>query len=457
MENYITLSALQGQLRTVIEQYAGGAHWVVAEISECKVNYSGHCYLELVERQTNGKAPVAQARAVIWSSTYKLISGYFRFQTGTDLNAGMKVLVKCTVSYHPVYGLSLVISDIDPAYTLGETERLRRQTIAQLQEEGVFEMNKTLALPDVPQRIAVISSAKAAGYRDFMQEIDASPYRFELTLFGAVVQGDAAEDSIVGALDAIAGREAEFDAVVIIRGGGSTSDLGCFDNYRLCAYIAQFPLPVITGIGHDKDVSVADMVAHTALKTPTAVAAYLVDCAAEMETRLDSLYETLTGQARQTLIQESNRLENAGLLLSTRTVQQLHTGMARLDSLRSRLRIAATERLTNELRRCASFGTQVSQCTAQRLTAGEARMRYARERLASAAEGVIERTRSRLELLQVSIDAASPRRILSRGYAIVRGVRSVTEVRTGQSLRIELQDGTLHANVTSKIPSHPNG
>ena len=457
MENYITLSALQGQLRTVIEQYAGGAHWVVAEISECKVNYSGHCYLELVERQTNGKAPVAQARAVIWSSTYKLISGYFRFQTGTDLNAGMKVLVKCTVSYHPVYGLSLVISDIDPAYTLGETERLRRQTIAQLQEEGVFEMNKTLALPDVPQRIAVISSAKAAGYRDFMQEIDASPYRFELTLFGAVVQGDAAEDSIVGALDAIAGREAEFDAVVIIRGGGSTSDLGCFDNYRLCAYIAQFPLPVITGIGHDKDVSVADMVAHTSLKTPTAVAAYLVDCAAEMEARLDSLYETLTGQARQTLIQESNRLENAGLLLSTRTVQQLHTGMARLDSLRSRLRIAATERLTNEQRRCASFGTQVSQCTAQRLTAGEARMRYAREQLAAAAEGLIERTRSRLELLQVSIDAASPRRILSRGYAIVRGVRSVTEVHTGQSLRIELQDGTLHANVTSKIPSHPNG
>ena len=182
-----------------------------------------------------------------------------------------------------------------------------------------------------------------------------------------------------------------------------------------------------------------------------------VSCPPERGPPLASLYEPLPGQPRQPLTQESNRLENAGLLLSTRTVQLLHTGMARLDSLRSRLRIAATERLINELRRCASFGTQVSQCTAQRLTAGEARMHYARERLAAAAEGVIERTRSRLELLQVSIDAASPRRILSRGYAIVRGVRSVTEVHTGQSLRIELQDGTLHANVTSKIPSHPNG
>ena len=457
MENFITLSALQGHLRAVIEQYAGRAQWVVAEISECKVNYAGHCYLELVERPDNGKAPVAQARAVIWSSSYKMISGYFRFQTGSDLSAGMKVLVKCTASYHPVYGLSLVVSDIDPAYTLGETERLRRQTIAQLEEEGVFGMNKDFELPDVLQRIAVISSAKAAGYRDFMQELEASPYRFDVRLFAAVVQGDAAENSIIGALEAIAEQADEFDAAVIIRGGGSTSDLGCFDNYRLCAYIAQLPLPVITGIGHDKDVSVADMVAHTSLKTPTAVAAFLVNRAAETNARLDDLYEETTDRARQTLMMEANRLENAGLLLASRSTGLLHTDMARLEKLKNGVRYAANERLDDERRRCSSFATRLGQHSARRLATAQAWTGYALQRLAAAAEGAAGRQRTRLELLEVSVTAASPRRILSRGYAIVRGVRSAGQVEVGQPVEIELRDGVLGANIISKSTHKKNG
>lgn len=457
MENFITLSALQGHLRAVIEQYAGGAQWVVAEISECKVNYAGHCYLELVERQDNGKAPAAQARAVIWASSYKMISGYFRFQTGSDISAGMKVLVKCTVSYHSVYGLSLVISDIDPAYTLGETERLRRQTIALLQEEGVFDMNKDFDLPDVVQRIAVISSPKAAGYRDFMQELNTSPYRFEVTLFASVMQGDAAEGSIVDALDAVAERGEEFDAVVIIRGGGSTSDLGCFDNYRLCAYIAQFPLPVVTGIGHDKDVSVADMVAHTSLKTPTAVAAFLVGRAAEMDARLEDLYEEITDFAQQALMMETNRLENAGLLLASRSTGLLHEGVARLDKLKNGLRFATADRFTAERRRCASFGTLVAQYSTQRLSAGTAWAEYAFQRLGAAAAGAISRRQARLELLDVSVAAASPKRILSRGYAIVRGVQHAAEVKIGQSVEIELQDGVLGADIISKSIRKHNG
>lgn len=457
MENFITLSALQGHLRAVIEQHAGGAQWVVAEISECKVNYAGHCYLELVERQDNGKAPLAQARAVIWASSYKMISGYFRFQTGSDISAGMKVLVKCTVSYHPVYGLSLVISDIDPAYTLGETERLRRQTIAQLQEEGVFEMNKDFELPHVLQRIAVISSPKAAGYRDFMQELKASPYRFEVKLFASVMQGDAAEGSIVDALDAVAGQGDEFDAVVIIRGGGSTSDLGCFDNYRLCAYIAQFPLPVVTGIGHDKDVSVADMVAHTSLKTPTAVAAFLVARAGEVHARLEGLYAEITDYARQKLMMEANRLENAGLLLGSRSTGLLHGGMARLDNLRNGLRFAANERLTGERRRLSSAGTLLAQYSTQRLGAGQGWADYALQRLTAASEGVVTRRRSQLELLEVSVQAMSPKRILSRGYAIVRGVKRAADVQPGQRLSIELRDGALEANVISKSIHKRNG
>ena len=457
MENFITLSALQGHLRAVIEQYAGGAQWVVAEISECKVNYAGHCYLELVERPDNGKAPVAQARAVIWASSYKMISGYFRFQTGSDISPGMKVLLKCTVSYHPVYGLSLVISDIDPAYTLGETERLRRQTIAQLQEEGVFDMNKDFELPEVLQRIAVISSPKAAGYRDFMQELNASPYRFDVKLFASVMQGDAAEGSIVDALDAVAETGDEFDAVVIIRGGGSTSDLGCFDNYRLCAYIAQFPLPVVTGIGHDKDVSVADMVAHTSLKTPTAVAAFLVARAAEMHARVEDLYEETTGLAQQMLMMEANRLENAGLLLVSRTTGLLHGGMARLDKLKEELRFAVSERLAGARRRCSSYGTLLGQYSTQRLSAAGSWAEYAFQRLGVASKGMIMRLRSQLELLEVSAEAASPRRILSRGYAIVRGVKNAAEAEVGQSVEIELQDGVLGADIISKSIHKRNG
>lgn len=457
MENFVTLSALQGHLRAVIEQYAGGAQWVVAEISECKVNYAGHCYLELVERQDNGKAPVAQARAVIWSSSYKMISGYFRFQTGSDIGAGMKVLVKCTVSYHPVYGLSLVISDIDPAYTLGETERIRRQTIAQLQEEGVFGMNKDFELPDVLQRIAVISSSKAAGYRDFMQELNASPYRFEVRLFASVMQGEAAEGSIVDALDAVAEQGDGFDAVVIIRGGGSTSDLGCFDNYRLCAYVAQFPLPVITGIGHDKDVSVADMVAHTSLKTPTAVAAFLVARAGEMHGRLEGLYEEVTGFAQRMLMMEANRLENAGLLLASRSTGLLHGSVARLDKLRSGLRFAAGERLSGERRRCSSFATSLAQCSTRRLAAGQAWADYAFQQFLTASGGAVQRQRARLELLEVSVLAVSPKRILSRGYAIVRGVKRAADVQPGQLLAVELQDGAVEANVISKSIHKKNG
>lgn len=433
MEQFIALSELQEQIRVALMRQAGEAQWVVAEISEAKVNYAGHCYLELVERPERAKAPVAQARGVIWASTYKMISGYFRFQTGSDLEAGMKVLIKCNVSYHPVYGLSLNISDIDPAYTIGETERIRRQTIAQLQEEGVFDMNRDFELPAVVQRIAVISSARAAGYQDFVEQLESSGYRFDLKLFAAVMQGDSAEESIVKALDKIAAHDAEFEAVVLIRGGGSTSDLGAFDNYRICSYIAQFPLPVITGIGHDKDVSVADMVAHTALKTPTAVAAFLIDGAREVHGVLETLYEAVTGQAVQFLVQESARLENASLVLENRTGRLIHSEMNRIESLRHELRIRTSNRLVAETR---GLG-------------------HIKEQVRAAAEGLLVRQRSKLDWLEVSVAAASPKRILERGYAIIRQedgkvLLLAADAVPGESVGIEMRDGTVTAQVKTK-------
>ena len=245
---YITLSELQRRVRQALEERFALPLWVSAEIAEVKVNYSGHCYLELVEKGEGDGVPKAQARAVIWRSQYARIAAYFEAETGQRLAAGMRILAKATVNYHELYGFSLQLLDVDPAYTLGDMERQRQQTIARLQAEGVWEMNRQQAMPAVVQRIAVVSSSRAAGYQDFCNELAKSPYRFCLTLFDAVVQGAAAEDSIVDALSRIAAAGEAFDAVVMIRGGGSSSDLNCFNAYRLCNHVAQFP--ATGGDGH---------------------------------------------------------------------------------------------------------------------------------------------------------------------------------------------------------------
>ena len=242
---YITLSELQRRVRQVLEERFALPLWVSAEIAEVKVNYSGHCYLELVEKGEGDGVPKAQARAVIWRSQYARIAAYFEAETGQRLAAGMRILAKATVNYHELYGFSLQLLDVDPAYTLGDMERQRQQTIARLQAEGVWEMNRQQAMPAVVQRIAVVSSSRAAGYQDFCNELAKSPYRFCLTLFDAVVQGAAAEDSIVDALSRIAAAGEAFDAVVMIRGGGSSSDLNCFNAYRLCNHGYYCDLPYV--------------------------------------------------------------------------------------------------------------------------------------------------------------------------------------------------------------------
>ena len=277
MQNHLTLSQLQKLVKATLDEAFALPVWVSAEIAEIKINYSGHCYLELVEKGGDNGVPLSQARAVIWRTAYARIAGYFEAETGQRLAAGIRILARVMISYHELYGFSLNILDIDPTFTLGDMERQRQITIERLQREGVWDINRENPLPQVVQRIAIVSSRQAAGYQDFCKELGKSPYAFSLTLFDAFMQGAGAEDSIVAALDAVADRMDDFDAVVLIRGGGSASDLNCFNAYRLCAHIAQFPLPILTGIGHDKDTSVADMVAHTALKTPTAVAGWLVE------------------------------------------------------------------------------------------------------------------------------------------------------------------------------------
>ncbi len=407
---YITLSELQHRIKAAVEGALALPLWVVAEVSELKVNYSGHCYLELIEKSepTRGGTPIprAQVRAVIWRSQWGMLSSYFQSQTGSALAAGMKIMAKVVVSYHELYGLSLQITDIDPSYTLGEVERQKQMTIAQLQRDGVWDMNRSLSLPRPLQRIAVVSSAAAAGYRDFCNELREGGYAFITTLFDAVVQGASAEESICAALDEVAEQQERFDAVVIIRGGGSASDLSCFNSYRLCSYVAQFPLPVITGIGHDKDTSVTDMVAHTPLKTPTAVAAWLTD-----------------GMARE---------------------------MAWLDEAAYRLAdlaVAATQRARVRVERMAA---DVEREALRYCDRGSARLAMLREQLVSAVGRGLERQRALLDRAAEVVEARSPEKILRLGFAVVRlDGRAVTSAEglSGREVDIQLAKGSIKAEV----------
>ena len=300
MKHY-SLSELCRLVETSLQTTLPDTYWVCAEISSVSKK-SGHGYFELVEKGNNGIF-AAKLRATCWSNIYSMLSAYFMQETGLPLSIGMQILVEVEITFHAVYGLSLNIVNVDPRYTLGDIARQRQLTIQQLQDEGIMDMQGALTMPSLPQRIAIISSADAAGYGDFFDQLQHSGFRFQTTLFSAIMQGDNAEQSILQALHAIAEQEEQYDAVVIIRGGGASSDLSCFDNYILCAVCAQFPLPVVTGIGHTRDISILDMVAHLAFKTPTAVAAYFIELLSNQCERIVTLRTRLLHTAeRQILI-----------------------------------------------------------------------------------------------------------------------------------------------------------
>lgn len=354
-ESCITLYDLQRMVRTTVEECFATPLWVSAEISELKVNRSGHCYLNLVEKGNSEGAPRAEARAVIWRNNYTQIDAMFREATGSPLSSGIGVLVRVVVTYHEIYGFSLQIIDLDPNYTLGDVERRRRETIERLKEDGVWDMNRELSLPRPLLRIAVVSSATAAGYRDFMTEIGSSPFKFAITLFEATMQGEGAEESVVNALSAIAERESDFDIAVIIRGGGSTSDLALFDSYRIALYVTQMPMAVITGIGHDKDVSVVDMVAHYMCKTPTAVGAFLVDSAtAELNTIYDLATE-LRQLSEQMLNNQSSYLTQRKLELCHLASQNISNHNHNLSAIEQSIKELSSHIIATEEQRIESF------------------------------------------------------------------------------------------------------
>ena len=297
----LTLSELCAEINEVLDDSLASSYWVKAEISSLSEK-GGHLYLELVE----GK--LAKMRATCWAGNKELLLAYFKSETGQALQAGMAVLVEVEVQYHAVYGLSLSIIGIEPGYTVGDLARQRQQTIAQLQADGLMDAQQLLPLPTLIRRIAVISSPDAAGYGDFIHQLEQSPYRFVTQLFGATMQGEGAEKSIIAALEQIESVDT-FDCIVIIRGGGATTDLNCFDRYTLCAVCAQSSLPILTGIGHTRDVSVLDMIAREALKTPTAVAVWLIHRIDDQVTRITDLTIRLQRTAERQLLIRRHKVE----------------------------------------------------------------------------------------------------------------------------------------------------
>ena len=372
----LSLYDLNALVRRSLEQCLPDEYWVQAELGDVRTNSTGHCYLEFIQKDPRSNNLIAKARGTIWANVYRLLKPYFEESTGQAFVSGIKVLVQVTVSFHELYGYSLTVQDIDPTYTLGDMARRRREILKQLEEEGVLTLNKELEMPVLPQRIAVVSSPTAAGYGDFCHQLknNSRGFFFHTELFPALMQGDRVEESVLSALDAILNRQEDFDAVVIIRGGGATSDLSGFDTYLLAAACAQFPLPIITGIGHERDDTVLDSVAHTRVKTPTAAAEYLINC---MDLAADEL-EVL--------------------------ISQLH------ESVRSRL--------TEEHRKLISYRNRIPSAVVRRVSDAKLALLTTQKDISLAVQTLLSRQRHRLELLQQRLADASPEKMLARGYSI---------------------------------------
>jgi exodeoxyribonuclease VII large subunit len=317
MNEKLSLTELQLIIKDSLYMALPDMYWVIAEISEIKENYNGHCYLELVEKLPDEVSIRSRVKAVIWSSRYRFLKSFFESSTGESLREGLKILVRAKIEYHEIYGLSLVINDIDPAFTMGEMALKRQQILKKLEEEGVLTMNKDLDFPAIPQRIAIISSRNAAGYTDFMKHLTGNNYGyvFYTALIETAMQGIETEAGVVKALEKIAGHLEKFDLAVIIRGGGSQTDLSWFDNYNIAYYITQFPLPVITGIGHEKDLTVTDIVAYRSLKTPTAVADYLIECMNNAEVRLLEMSKDIIDKSQFILNESKMRIDSCRIKL----------------------------------------------------------------------------------------------------------------------------------------------
>lgn len=431
MMEALSLYELNNLVRCRLEDTFVDEYWVQAELSDVRSNATGHCYLELIEKDERSNSLIARARAMIWNSTYRLLRPYFEQETGQAFVSGLKVLVRVTVTFHELYGYSLTIVDIDPSYTLGDMARRRREILRQLEEEGVLTLNKELDMPLLPRKIAVISSATAAGYGDFCNQLAGNPYGYVFypVLFPAMMQGDRIEETIISALNRIYEHQDFWDVVVIIRGGGATSDLSGFDSYLLAANCAQFPLPVITGIGHERDDTVIDAVAHTRVKTPTAAAEYLI---ARMH------------DADLALCEQNDRLLQGVSLKLEREKQRLERNSSRLPLLFSGYRIREEKKLSG-------FEHRMQTALHARIMERRYKMEQLLQRIPFLLSSRIEKEKHHLQLLEQQVQASSPEKLLKRGYSITlkdgKALTDASQVKPGDRIVTRVLHGEIRSIV----------
>lgn len=426
MENALTLYELNSLVVELIDKVMPSSYWVEAEIADARES-KGHLYLELIEKDESTNIPIARASAKCWRSSWLMIGPHFERVAGVKLRAGLQIMIQVHAQFHAQYGFSWIIDDINPEYTMGSMARKRNEIIAQLKSEGVFELQRELCLPLFAQRIAVISSASAAGYGDFCNQLQHNEYgfRFQMQLFQAFMQGEQVEQSIVAALNLISTKEDDFDCVVIIRGGGATADLSSFDTLVLAENVANFPLPVITGIGHERDESILDMVAHTRVKTPTAAAAFLID----------HLAATL------------NRIEQAQVSIQRMVEHRIQHEKLHLQQLSTHIPILFSMVKNRENARLDDYWHALLQRVMLHLQQSKMRVELLSNKVIPATTNKLMAEQHKLQLLEQRVDGVNPERMLRLGYSLTYKngyvLRNVNEVKAGDEITTRLEGGII--------------
>lgn len=456
MRDEFSLSELLVRVKEVVARALPGKVWVRAEIHSVSRPASGHCYLELVEKGSGrGAMFKAKATAAIWANRWSVLRPYFREATGRELQEGMAVLVCVRVSFSELYGMNLTVEDIDPTYTLGEVELRRKQTIDRLVKEGMLDMNKELPMPKVLKRLAVVSAEGAAGFGDFMKSLQESRFDVRVTLYPAPMQGDAAAEGIIVAMEQIhadveygvmnevqcvdgaglfaageAGGSVGYDAVLILRGGGSVADLACFDDYELAVNIAQFPLPVLVAVGHERDTHVCDMVAAVSVKTPTALAGFVLDGFSEALSYIDNMCEEVKSALRERFMNERMRTDRVAQRAASASLLRCRTGKAALGATAAKLSLVLRNR----------FRT------------GALELEQMKRRLLPAVHYRLRNEDNRLEMLKLRVEKGDPRTLLRSGYVIAmdgerRVLNSAATLSKGTSLQLMFADGQADVEV----------
>jgi len=438
--------------RVVNEEIFPSPVWVVAEISEMKAARTGHCYLELIDKR-NEKI-VAKSRATIWNNRCALLKDYFEEKTGSQLKEGIKVLFLTEVRFHEVYGLSLNIIDIDPSFTIGELAKEREEVIRRLTEEGVIDLNKEISLPVVIQRIAVISSDSAAGYEDFVNTLNNNSYgfEFEITLFKSLLQGDEAVNDIINALDEVYANYEAFDVLVIIRGGGSKIDLSVFDSYDLAFQISQFPLPVITGLGHTKDVSVVDLVAHTSMKTPTAAAEFIISHNEEFLYKLNSLSIRLVNTSREFFSEHETKLKLLPERLKRVAAEFISNQAFKLEMTGKNLENASYDFIKQKNYRLQTILQKLRDVSDFYILRQQDKLVSYKKSLSSGTTHLLDAKQKKLEFFEAKLDTLKPEKIFKRGYHLVTNkdgkiITDIDDLSKGELLKIYFNKGIAETEV----------